>query len=604
MGVPMHFFKNSIRHKLIVLLLISTIVPIVSSIIITDTYTKESLKERAVEENTRLISEGRANIINYLDTVKNASLAIYSNATLDSIVTKGWADYQSESNIFTIMQIVSRSANDIYQVYLDITDTQRSYVLSQNNFKRGPILYKPPSPKNIAPYEVFTEKTHLSHDYGIMQAPMANPEMVFTIHRPFFRVPSNDQIGLLSIDVKLEALSKLTTQLYDKNNEDLYILDDTGTVIYAANEPYMGAVPEESWIKQILERTDDAGYLEWNQHEFSGIMIYTKISTAYLNWTLVKRVPYLHLYDYARKLTLINTAVAAICLTIAMIAILIVSLRLTRPLKQLISHINKIQAGQLEEPIVINRSDEIGILATRFRTMMHTINDLILREYKLNLANKTIQLEMLQAQVNPHFMNNALQSIGNLALEHQAPKVYTLISSLGQMMHYSMNTKETMVPLSMEIDYVNYYCILQQQRFEDKLLVEFDISEPTSFCLVPKMIVQPIVENFFKHGFYTSNKRIGFVKVTTLIRDDTLLITVEDNGIGVTEERLLQLRHKLSHLEESGERLGESIGLMNIMFRLRLYYGEQAHIELNSRNPYGLQVTLSIPLAGIEKGTL
>jgi two-component system sensor histidine kinase YesM len=586
----MRFFQKSIRHKLTVLLLISTIVPIVSSIAITDTYTKESLKERAIEENTHLISEGKANIINYLDTVKNASLTIYSNATLDSILTNGWADYQSESYIFTIMQIVSRSASDIYQVYLNISDTRSSYVLSQNNFKRGPILYQSPTNKTTAPYEVYTERTHRSHDYGIIQAPMAIPEMVFTIHRPFYRVPSNEQIGLLSIDVKLEALSKLTAQLYEKNNEDLYILDDNGTVIYAVNESYMGAAPNEAWIKQVLARTDDTGYMEWNQREFSGIMIYTKISTSYLKWTLVKRIPYSHLYEYARRLTLINMIVAFVFLTIAMIAVLIVSLRLTRPLKQLISHINNIQAGQLEETIVINRSDEIGILAKRFRTMMHTINDLILREYKLNLANKTIQLEVLQAQINPHFMNNALQSIGNLALESNAPQVYTLISSLGQMMHYSMNTKETMVPLSMEIDYVNYYCMLQQQRFEDKLLVEFDISELTSSFQVPKMIVQPIVENFFKHGFYITNKRVGVVKVKTMIENAKLLIIVEDNGIGVSDERLQQLRHKLSHLDESGERLGESIGLMNIMFRLRLYYGEQAEMELGSIHPYGLQV--------------
>ncbi|WP_240413932.1 cache domain-containing sensor histidine kinase [Paenibacillus periandrae] len=600
----MRFFQKSIRHKLTVLLLISTIVPITSSIFITDSYTKESLKERAIEENTHLISEGKANIINYLDTVKSASLTIYSNATLDSILTKGFADYRSESYIFTIMQIVSRSANDIYQVYLNISDNQSSYVLYQNNFKRGPIRYEPPANRALAPYAVFTEGTHRSHDYGIIQAPMAVPEKVFTIHRPFYRVPSNEQIGLLSIDVKLEALSKLTAQLYEKNKEDLYILDETGAIIYVGNETYLGSAPTEAWIKQLLDNPDDAGYMEWNQREFSGIMIYTKLSTSYLNWTLVKRIPYSHLYEYARNLTFINTIVAAIFLTIAMIAVLMVSLRLTRPLKQLISHINNIQAGQLEETIVINRTDEIGILAKRFRTMMHTINDLILREYKLNLANKTIQLEVLQAQINPHFMNNALQSIGNLALESHAPQVYTLISSLGQMMHYSMNTKETIVPLSMEIDYVNYYCMLQQQRFEDKLSFEFDICEQTSSFQVPKMIVQPIVENFFKHGFYITNKRVGVVKVSTRIEKARLLIIVEDNGIGVSDERLQQLRHKLTHLDESGERLGESIGLMNIMSRLRLYYGDQANLELDSIHPYGLQVILSIPIMGIDKGAL
>lgn len=137
---------------------------------------------------------------------------------------------------------------------------------------------------------------------------------------------------------------------------------------------------------------------------------------------------------------------------------------------------------------VYTREDEIGHLSRRFQSMMNTINDLILREYRLELANKTTQLRMLQAQINPHFINNALQSIGTLALQHEAPKVYALLASLAKMMHYAMHTDETIVPLEKELEHLNYYLQLQKQRFDDKFSYRYDIGEATRTIPVPKKI--------------------------------------------------------------------------------------------------------------------
>jgi two-component system, sensor histidine kinase YesM len=201
---------------------------------------------------------------------------------------------------------------------------------------------------------------------------------------------------------------------------------------------------------------------------------------------------------------------------------------------------------------------------------------------------------MLQAQINPHFINNSLQSIGNMALVSGAPNVYTLVSSLGQMMHYSMNTKETVVTLDREIDYINYYLMLQEERFEEKLSFEFDIDDRTRSILVPKMLLQPIVENYFEHGF-CPEVRTGKIAVRTYLDNGLLFMNVEDNGYGITEERLLHLRNELFETQRSGMDLAENIGLANVILRLRLYFGEQAGMEIDALEPYGLRVTLKIP---------
>lgn len=588
----MRFIRESIRNKLIVFLLVAITVPIAASMVITYHYTKESLKDRTIEENTHLMFQGKVNLLHYTDAVSRASLAIYNDPAVYNILDQGLADYESESKIYTGLQNISRAVKEIYQVHLYVSGSKKSYLFIQDNFKRSPPQYKPHAIRE--PYIAFVEPTHMSHDYDIRQLPYYSPEPVFTIHRPIHRVPGTDLLGFLSIDVKLDVLRDLSSQLYDAGKEQLDILDENGTVIYSSDASKIGKASQDDWALHIRSLPAEQGNLEWRNSQFSGIMIYDKMTTPYMNWTLVKRIPYDHLYQNARHLTLINLLVAGAFLAVAAAATILVSVRFTEPIKQLIRFINIIQSGQLETQIHIDRRDEIGILARRFRTMMRTFNDLILREYKLDLANKTNQLKALQAQINPHFLNNALQSIGTLALQHEAPKVYSLISSLAKMMHYGMNTKEAVVPLSKELDHVRYYLELQQQRFEDKVQYEFRIGEGTAAVPVPKMILQPIVENYFKHGF-TSQRGGGSIVLTTELAGNELQIEIADNGIGMSEEKLQLLQQELERQDPESGTNQESIGLANVMSRLRLYYGREARIELTNRSPHGLAVTLAFP---------
>ncbi|MDQ6422191.1 histidine kinase [Paenibacillus sp. LHD-117] len=597
----MRLLTTSVRYKLIALMLISIVVPIAASIIVTHVYTKESVKERSIEENTRLISEGKTNISNYLDVVSNASLTLYSNTTMENILAKGVADNKDRSYVYTALQLVSKAANNIYQVYLFLDNGQNGFLMNANNFAYGHAEALP-NITDISPYGAITIPTHPSNNYGVQQIKPNKEELVFSIYRPLFRVPTSERIGLLAIDVQVEALRELTAQLYNPQQEDLYIIDGDGTIIFASDGEAIGERPEHAWIDRIFEREAASGSMEKDKSGYDGILLYDQIQTPYLDWTIVKRIPDQYLSAQANKLTMINTVIAVLFLSVATVAVLIVSIRFTNPIKQLIRSINKIQTGQLEEPIDIVRNDEFGILATRFRTMMNTINELIFREYKLNLANKTTQLKMLQAQINPHFINNALQSIGASALDNDAPEVYNLVSSLGQMMHYSMNTKEMIVPLSQELDYVHHYLLLQQQRFDEKLKIEYALDEGAGSVPIPKMIIQPLVENYFKHGFHIS-QNTGMLRIATTITNGMLRITVEDNGSGISEERLGAIQTDLSGIRHESADSGDRIGLMNVMYRLHLHYGEQAALQLEQNEPRGLRITMTLPIPQQEEMT-
>src|SRR5690606_32656020 len=208
-----------------------------------------------------------------------------------------------------------------------------------------------------------------------------------------------------------------------------FLFNEQGHVVYAS--PSNGTTNTDSidWITDIIEQEQTSGNFQYKDSSFDGIHVYERLPGPRQNWLLVKRIPYEMLYEDARQLTLINSLVLSLFLIIAVIATLYISIWFTNPIKQLIRYITHIEHGRFESSVGIQRSDEIGILARRFQQLMERLHQLILREYRLELANKTNQLKALQAQVNPHFLNNAVQSIGTLALQHADRKVYSLISS-------------------------------------------------------------------------------------------------------------------------------------------------------------------------------
>lgn len=287
-------------------------------------------------------------------------------------------------------------------------------------------------------------------------------------------------------------------------------------------------------------------------------------------------------------------------LLIGGITAVLISVGFTRPIKKLIQFTQKVQTGQLDAQMDVEREDEFGLLTRKITGMTRTINDLIVKEYRLELANTTNQLKALQAQVNPHFLYNALQSIASLSLRYNAPQVYELIYSLGSMMRYSMNTERTQVPLRDEIEHVGNYVILMKERFgEENLQLVTEATEEALETVLPKMILQPLVENIFKHGFTDGIHQAEIGITCKLEGESRLVLSVKDNGKGMSPERLGEIT---AGLRSSGRPEDEQIGLYNVLARLRLQFGSGAGMTLeNNQEGQGVTVTLIIPLeAGQE----
>lgn len=597
---------NNIRTKLIVFLLLPTLICIMATMYISYSYTTESLRSRAVDENKNLLYQGYKNINSLIQEVNRLSLNVYSDSDFYRLLEAGYDDLSADIQIYSSLNYISASMPDISQVYLYALRDSKATLVNQNTTPKRWQDTAPYADSRLSdPPPVAVQSTHMSHPYGMTSPfPQFISEPVFTLHRRIERIPTSKALGYLSVDIKLAALADIVDQLYEQNQENIYLIDSSGALVYGQDAASLGKPLKASWYnKQIAENASDQGYFE----EGGAVFIYQKIESVGLSWTLVKQIPVSYLFREANEAVRINTLLLLLLSVMIIALTVLISFRITAPIKQLTRYMNQVQTGNLEIEIRPAGKDEIGVLTEHFSSMMNTINNLILREYKLELSNKTNELRALQSQINPHFLNNTLQIIGTLALELKVPQIYALLSALAKMMRYSMHNDEKIVSVQNELDHVKAYMELQKERFENKFVFRYDMEESLLDSLMPKMILQPIVENYFKHGFNLSRSD-GFIEITAArLESGRMEILIQNNGTPIPLPRLERLRQELQQpgqldvasLKDSDSKRdapGAGIGLGNVLARLKLVCGEDAVLTVDNLPAGGVLVRLEFEI--------
>lgn len=605
-------FRTSIRKKLMALLLAATIIPIALSMVLSDYSIRDEVTQKSIRDNQTLLALGKDNLVNYTDNVNRVSLALYNSvnspSSLFAMIEKGESgavdpaefDRTNRMTVYAHLLNMYQSMKEIHQIHLRIGDDNRfSYLLARGFFRGGTESEFDWPPERRNDPKPFMEAARESGHYDLDWSRKIPKTEVFTLRRPVIRTPSDEIIGYLSIDVKTSELAAICRKLTLSDQEKLYLIDRDRRIVCSENTGAGSAVLNTPWADSLLAAQDESGFIEWKDDAFSGIVVYDTLKTQYMDWIIAKQLPYSYLYQNAQTIRTISTGIIAVSLVVVVVATLFVSVQFTRPIKRLIRHISQIQTGNLNVSVPVQSKDEIGLLARRFNAMIATINDLFNREYKLEIANKTNQLKAMQAQINPHFLNNVLQSIGTLALQSGAPKVYSLINAVAKMMRYGMNASETVVPLRAELNHAKAYLELQKQRFGDRLDVAYDIDPASLDAPMPKMLLQPLLENVFKHGYETQGEKVGIRLRTAVDSGGRLAVTVEDDGLGIGPARLNELRQQLSRASGSAIWLDgrQHIGLGNVWMRLKLYYGDEAAMSIESPSPRGFRVMFAIPIS-------
>ena len=433
---------------------------------------------------------------------------------------------------------------------------------------------------------------------GIMPklfSPSGEEHQAVTVVRAIQDKEEEKNLGVMVIELDPDMFSNLllgNQGLFQY--QYLFIVDQKGQVV-CSNPKINNGWQEE--INDRFERGIRRFELEWNGKKYYVCGQYNGIT----GWKSYSAIPFEGLFPQAEDLNKAIWLVGTVStLGIAVVIVLLVY-TMAGPIKRLSRAMGQVQKGDFTVRVSNKRKDEIGELTESFNYMLEEINTLIRQVYQEKIAQKNAEVQALQAQINPHFLYNTLDSVNWMLIDREEYDISDIILSLAGLMRYSIEDEHAFVPLEKEIGYVQCYLKIQKNRLEERLEYSLEVEEN----LVPKLILQPIVENAITHGIEPRNRK-GNISITIKGVGDDMIISVEDNGIGMTLSQLSHIRDELPDIEKEGH---TGIGIRNVDRRIRLHYGDPYGIVIESIYGKGTIVSLRIPKEhrpvtelGTEKG--
>ncbi|RKL64872.1 histidine kinase [Salipaludibacillus neizhouensis] len=584
---------KSIQSRLFLMLLTFIILPYFLSILFIYGHTKNDVEQHELEISHNQMEKFSEELEKYFSDMINLPYLIYRNPDLFRIFNNGFEEsiYFNPTAIEKSMESFYLMRNDIRQVRFYLDNNKESITVynamvsarkSQPDLMKGDLINKLYN-SNL---KYIIEPPHQIENYNNAAiVPQSDNTVVLTIHHKIVDVLSNEFLGIVTLDIDLDTFARICNNLVQQDKESVLLIDSDDRVIYASDPSLIGTSATRD-LKQQIDTTDV---------DIGEDITFSKLLSEPLNqWKLVKITPSKVLLNDVRQTAYTNILVGILVGILGLLMIGIIAFSITRPIKLLSKKVRTIEGGDMEIPFDCNREDEIGHLEKHMNEMMNRINLHIEREYKLEIDNRKNQFRALKSQVNPHFLFNALQSIGAVALRSNSPKVYQLLTSLSKMMRYSIQADQWVLVRN-EIDYIKTYLALQMERFQNNINYSININKKILNMEIPSMILQPLVENFFKHcyeeGFYDAH-----LNIYGDIQGEFLHFVVENDGSSMTHSELLSLRENIYTTSYEETHAHEHIGLKNIHDRLVLNYGPGAALELDTIQGQFFLVRIIIPL--------
>jgi two-component system sensor histidine kinase YesM len=353
-------------------------------------------------------------------------------------------------------------------------------------------------------------------------------------------------------------------------------------------------------------------YEQWNVMRDGGVhpedseLLVWKTQSDRTGWSLVMVQPKEELYKETSQLSLFTMLIIAISIVLAVIISFGVYKWISAPLKELLYGMKQMRMGILSTRLPGGRKDELGALMEAFNLMIAEQQRLIRDVYEHQLQLSKSELKILHSQINPHFLYNTLDSIYWTAKNYDAEEISEMVLNLSKFFRLSLSKGREIFTVAETLEHLQYYLKVQQFRYMNQFTVRFDVAEDAGQVCVLKLLLQPIVENAILHGLEKRGEGAELV-ISGRLQDGVLVLEVADNGAGIPPERLALIRRELELIEQN-ERITalfedpskELFGLRNVAARLKLYYGPQAKLRMDSRVGEGTTVRLYIPLERTE----
>lgn len=408
---------------------------------------------------------------------------------------------------------------------------------------------------------------------------------VFSVAR-LIREPSTQiPLGIIKIDLKQQLIEEIVSNANAKSQ--IFIVNDNNKFIYPNKEEHLISPKVLSAVESIVVNNyanipiDGVDYMMvYNQSVYSGLNI-------------IMLTPSSEILGEVNHLRKVLFFVVLVGILIASVLGFILSKPLVGSIHRLRKAMDGVEKGNFSQRVAIESEDEIGELGKGFNVMVSEIDRLVSEVYKTSLREKDAEIRALQSQMNPHFLYNTLESINMLAITKGNFDVSDMVSSLGKLLRYTIDNESKIVSLREEVAFIRSYITIQKVRMGEKFHFYEEISSALMDTAVPKLMLQPIIENAIVHGLGNSE---GTVTLTAMVKEEKVNITISDNGKGVDFHKLKELKQTLKTQETKPTANHNGIALPNAHERIQLLYGNEYGLDIHSEENKGFSVTITLPL--------
>lgn len=410
----------------------------------------------------------------------------------------------------------------------------------------------------------------------------------------FYKPYYGEVLGIIKLDINTNVLF---SPLEDMNNQvpyDIVIFSADNSVIYTTDTGYAETI-RERYPSELL-CLDQPVSIDYNKSSyilFSGSMneCSLKIILGFPTDLLSVRI----------KNTLLTISVViAISLVLTLCFAIIFSKNFSNRIHFILNKMKQVEHGDLTITSgTLEGTDEIAVIDQHFNQMVAKLEESINKNYIAMLEKKEAELHALQLQINPHFLYNTLETISSLAMENKVYIISDISERLGELFRYATNKEShDYASVEQEVKNTKNYIYIQQIRFPNQFEVFYNIEPSLQSCLIPRFILQPIVENAILHGLKDTTKP-GYLEISVYEDNSMLIITVDDDGVGMNQEQLNDLNQYINNnVDNVVEGHKSSIGIKNVNMRIQFCYGKDYGISIFSKPLQGTNVQIKLPLYG------
>lgn len=552
-------------------------------------FTSQTIYENSNNYTSQIVRQVNYDIDAYIDYMENISSVMAKSGDISLYL---FEEEQSEEDIeeereriLTQFNTIMESREDIYNVAA-VAENGR-YIMNRGEEDLTPYI----DIRKLDWYQAAMESptgiaVSSSH---VQNAIKSSYKWVITLSRVLVNNRTGAKEGLFFIDLNYSAISDLCNNNTIGNKGYIFVLDDKGNVIYHPKQQLMYGGLHTEHIEEIMACEKDS----LTVRDGTERKLYTLSRSQKTGWTVVGAAYTSELLKNNKQARMLYILAAAILILAVFAISSILSREITKPLRRLSESMSRVEKGEFDRANVdVTMENEIGSLGKSYNLMTERIHTLMEENVYEQKQKRKSELKALQAQINPHFLYNTLDSIIWMSEAGQSDEVVEMTSALAKLLRQSISNDHEQVELGQEMEYVKNYLTIQKMRYQDKLEYTIEVDPQVRHVMIVKLVLQPIVENAIYHGIkYKGSK--GTLRIRAFAESEDVCIVIEDNGIGMDDTALNIIFDETQKIHKQN-----GVGVPNVQKRLKLYYGDKYGITYESKVGIGTRATIRIPQRG------